>query len=196
MSGDRELKPGSGIMLDIHDNPSKQGLTKSTHYQYYLQVTDAVSRFTVLLGLADMSSYSVFLCLRDYAQWFKPNPTFNASRAIRAHADFGSAFTSKELKHDCAQYNIIVTTAAPRHQEMNGICERSWATIRDMAFSFLVHGRVGYEYFDMVWNMLGKYMLAFQSGISHTRGELSVLMNISMAINLLSKDSVSLSVLV
>ena len=63
-------------------------------------------------------------------------------------------------------------------------------------FHFLSMEELVMNTLTWLWNTLGKYMLAFQSGISHTRGELSVLMNISMAINLLSKDSVSLSVLV
>ena len=50
---------------------------------------------------------------------------------------------------DCEQYDIKVTFAAPRHQEMNGICERAWATVRNIAFSFLVHARIVFEFFPL-----------------------------------------------
>ena len=59
LSNDKAISPGSCLMLDLHDNPSKKGLTRLTHYSYYLQVTDALTRFTVLLGVTDMSAYSV-----------------------------------------------------------------------------------------------------------------------------------------
>ena len=148
LANDPSLTPGSCLMLDIHNNPSRIGLTKATHFANYLQITDGLTCFTVLMGLKDMSSYSIFLALCNYAQWFRPNPTFNASRVIHVHSDFGSAFTSKDLEDDCAQYNIIIITAAPCHQEMNGICERTWSLLWNIAFSFLVHARLGLEFFD------------------------------------------------
>ena len=65
------------------------------------------------------------------------------------HTDAGSAFKSDEFTQDCEEYGIKVTFASPRHQEMNGICKCAWANIRNIAFSFLVHARVGFEYYAL-----------------------------------------------
>ena len=136
-------------MIDLQTNPSRTGLTRATHFPYYLQITDALTRFTVLLGLPDKEAHSVWRCLHDYSLWFKANPEFNAYGITQVHGDFDTVFKSEEFRTDCKEHNMKVTTAAPRHQEMNGICERQWANIRNIAFSFLVHARVGMEYFDL-----------------------------------------------
>ena len=56
----KDRQPGSMLMLDIQSNASKYGITKSSNFPYYLQVTDALTRFTVLLGLSEVSSYVGF----------------------------------------------------------------------------------------------------------------------------------------
>ena len=149
LSDDSKIKPGSCLMIDLQTNPSRTGLTRATHFPYYLQITDALTRFTVLLGLPDKEAHSVWRCLHDYSLWFKANPEFNAYGITQVHGDFDTVFKSEEFRTDCKEHNMKVTTAAPRHQEMNGICERQWANIRNIAFSFLVHARVGMEYFDL-----------------------------------------------
>ena len=106
-------------------NTSKYGLNRSSHFPYFLQVTDALTRFTVLLGLSYVSSSAIFDCLLHYAVWFKPNPTFEIGNVDNVHADAGTALNLLNLC-DCEQHGIKVTFAAPRHQEMNGICERAW----------------------------------------------------------------------
>ena len=133
-------------MLDLQKNTSKYGLNRSSHFPYFLQVTDALTRFTVLLGLSEVSSAAIFDCLLHYAVWFKPSPTFEIGNVNQVHADAGNAFKSAEFISDCEQHGIKVTFAPPRHQEMNGICERAWQSIRNIAFASLVHARVGYEY--------------------------------------------------
>ena len=126
-------------MLDLQKNTSKYGLNQATHFPYFLQITDGLTRFTVLLGLSEVSAAAIFECLLHYAIWFKPNPNFHIEDVDKIHTDAGSAFKSAEFISDCEQHGIKVTFAAPRHQEMNGICERTWANIRNIPFSFLVH---------------------------------------------------------
>ena len=133
-------------MLDLQQNTSRYGLNRSTHFPYFLQITDAYTRFTVLLGLSEVSAAAIFECLLHYAIWFKPNPSFEIGDVNNVHTDAGSAFKSAEFISDCEQHGIKVTFAAPRHQEMNGICEQAWQSIRNIAFASLVHARVGYEY--------------------------------------------------
>ena len=65
---------------------------------------------------------------------------------IRTDAD--SVFMSEEFRNGCLLIGVDVTHAAPRHQEMNGLAERSWRSIRDLAFSMMVHAHVGDEFYD------------------------------------------------
>ena len=115
-------------MLDLQQNTSKYGITCSSYFPYFLQITDAMTRFTVLLGLSEVTSSAIFDCLLHYSVWFKPKPHFELGDVDKVHADAGSAFKSAEFVSDCEQHGIQITFAAPCHQEMNGICERSWQT--------------------------------------------------------------------
>ena len=135
-------------MLDIQKNPCTVGLTKQSYKPYYLQITDAFSRFTVFLGVKALDSYIMFTTLMHYSIWFQPKAHFHAWRIHELRTDAGSAFTSDEFIKDCESHGIKVTHAAPRHQEMNGICERAWQSIRTIAFGSLVHARIGFEFFS------------------------------------------------
>ena len=67
LSSDSNLKPGSCLMLDLKKNTSKYGLNRATHFPYFLQITDGLTRFTVLLGLSEVSAAAIFECLLHYA---------------------------------------------------------------------------------------------------------------------------------
>ena len=124
---------------------------------------DAHTHFTVLLGLSEVSTAAIFECPLHYALWFKPNSTFEIGDVNKVHTDAGSTFRSAEFICDCEQHGIKVTFAAPCHQEINGICERAWQSIRNIAFAFLVHTCVGYEYLSFTLNMPGRFMHVFLS---------------------------------
>ena len=110
-------------MLDLQKNTSRYGLNRATHFPYFLHITDAITCFTVLLGLSEVSAAAIFEYLLHYAIWFKPNPTFEIGNVDRIYTDAGSAFKSTEFISDCEQHGIKVTFAVPCHQEMNGTCE-------------------------------------------------------------------------
>ena len=103
--------------------------------------------------------------LLHYSVWFKPNPTFELGDVDTVHADAGTAFKSDEFVSDCEQHGIKVTFAAPRHQEMNGICERAWANVRNIAFAFWSMHALVLNIIHLPWNKLGKCMPAFPSRI-------------------------------
>ena len=103
---------------------------------------------SITWSLCSLSCSNIFECSLHYAIWFKPNPSFEIRDINKIHTDIGSAFKSAEFISDYEQHGIKVTFATPRHQEMNGICERAWASKCDIAFSSLVHARIGYEYYS------------------------------------------------
>ena len=57
------------------------------HFPYFLQIMDAYTRFTVLLGLSEVSAAAIFECLLHYAIWFKPNPSFEIGDVNNVHTD-------------------------------------------------------------------------------------------------------------
>jgi len=60
----------------------------------------------------------------------------------RCQADFGTAFTSEIFQQFCDKNHYNLTLAAPTHQEMNSICERTWQSLQLLKNSFIVHARV------------------------------------------------------
>ena len=115
---DKSIQPGSYLMCDVQENPSSIGITKGSHHRWYLQITDAKSRFTVFYGINDKSSYSVFKALLlDYSVYYCSSPTFYCWRITNVQADFASYFTSDDLHEDCNLHNIKVSFAAPRHKK-------------------------------------------------------------------------------
>ena len=60
LDADPDIKAGEYLMLDIQTNPGRIQCTKSTTYSHFLQITDAISRLTVLLVLASVSSADIF----------------------------------------------------------------------------------------------------------------------------------------
>ena len=58
---------------------------------------------------------------------------------MHIRSDFGSEFRSDTFRKWCGENSIRFTTAAPRHQEQNGLVERHWGTITKIANTMLLH---------------------------------------------------------
>ena len=142
-------KPGDMLMVDIVENPSKEGLTLKTHYKYYLTVTDVATRFFVPMGMKHKDASTALDALASYAASYGPSTEFNLSSILRLHGDHDSAFTSEQFKELEQKYLIKLTFAAPRHQEQNGIHESNWQRIRALAFSMMNAAQVPMKFFDM-----------------------------------------------
>jgi hypothetical protein len=152
---DYPTDPGRMVMTDIISNPFPSGLTSKSHFPYYLLIVDVVSHFPVLLGLRNIDSNTVFNAMREYRTNFQPNPNqdanpnFNISPFLHVRADAGSQFSSRKFITKCNNNNIKVLLAAPKHQEMNGLCERTWQSLRQLAFAFMNYARVREDFGDM-----------------------------------------------
>jgi hypothetical protein len=55
------------------------------------------------------------------------------------------------------KHRIKGTFAAPRHQAQNGTCERTWQSMREIAFKMMVHAHAPDEFYDFAleqaWKM-------------------------------------------
>jgi hypothetical protein len=81
---------------------------------------------------------------RDYG----PNVTFNLRRVLRLRGEASQTNFAKEMQDLMKVHRINGTFAAPRHQAQNGICERAWQSMREIAFKMIVHAHAPDEFYD------------------------------------------------
>ena len=60
----------------------------------------------------------------------------------RISADAGTQFTLTEFKEECQTCKVLLTLAAPEHQDINGQVEVTWITLRTVVHALMVHARV------------------------------------------------------
>ena len=61
--------------------------------------------------------------------------------------DAGTEFQSDTFKKWCSENKIHFNSAAPKHQEQNGLVERHWGTIAKLANTLLLHARLNRRFF-------------------------------------------------
>ena len=61
--------------------------------------------------------------------------------------DVGSEFRSDTFRKWYSENHIRFTTAAPKHQEQNGLVERYWGTIMKLANTMLVYASLSKKLF-------------------------------------------------
>ncbi|MFN9942093.1 MAG: hypothetical protein ACK56I_21730, partial [bacterium] len=125
---------------DIIPNPAPISLTPKSYYPYYMIIVDHFSRFPTLIGID---------CRKGTA------PT--AEKAIQVVAEYcgrhlesveeirtdaGCQFDSNRFETWCKSLSIQPSKAGPHHQEQNGVAERTWQSVRTLAYSMMLHARV------------------------------------------------------
>ena len=143
--------PGHTIEVDIIKHPHNRSVPAAYHFKYFLLIVDVASTFSVLLGLNTVSSAEVRRLLKIYLTMFRPDDEpiasqFEYSRLRKLKSDAGTQFGSQDFRAACFADGIYVHLAAPKHQESNGLCERTWQSIRILAFAFLNYARVKNEF--------------------------------------------------
>jgi transposase InsO family protein len=146
--GTLDMQPGESVMVDLVTNLNKHGLTTSSHFKYYVLVTDVKTRFTVPIGTNRKTPADIARCLATWATDYGPDTTFNLHHLKKLRGDADESYFSANFIAVLLEHRINGTFAAPRHQEQNGICERTWQSIRDIAFKTMVFAHVGDEFYD------------------------------------------------
>ena len=146
--GALDMQPGESVMVDLVPNLNKHGLTTSSHFKYYVLVTDVKTRFTVPIGTNRKTPADIARCLATWATDYGPETTFNLYHLKKLRGDADETYFSDKFVATLREHRINGTFAAPRHQEQNGICERTWQSIRDIAFKTMVSAHVGDEFYD------------------------------------------------
>ena len=64
----------------------------------------------------------------------------------RIWSDAGTQFTSEEFQAFCQLHTIKCELAAPKHQEMNSICESKWKRIKYIANKQLTQAQLSHHF--------------------------------------------------
>ncbi|MGH3056253.1 MAG: hypothetical protein ACRDL7_14870, partial [Gaiellaceae bacterium] len=140
-------RPFTFIFMDLVPNAATTSLTPRTHFKYYLLCVCRFSRRPFLYGLRHLDVSGVLEGLQAFCVRFgKTSGEFGFLDIERVQADAGPQFTSPEFKQAALAAGFRLTLAAPRHQEQNAYCERTWQTVRNIAFSMMNFARVGQQY--------------------------------------------------
>ena len=140
-------KPGSVFFIDVIPNPADGGLTNDTSFKYYLIVVDAFSRYFAMIGMNRHNASAVIDAINQFCVNHRPHLDYTLNDLREIHVDAGSYFLSQEFKDWGLKNGITVISAAPEHQEMNGLAERLWQTARVMAFRMLTSARLPISFF-------------------------------------------------
>jgi hypothetical protein len=133
------------LHMDLIRNPYRFGLTAATNYTAYLFIVATPGKLVGWVGLPEESSTAILAGLKS---WLVETEQLGRKHRIRfIRADAGTAFTSKEFIKQCIDLNIKIEAAAPKHQEMNGICESKWKQVHSLANTLLTNARLGGAFF-------------------------------------------------
>ena len=76
-----------------------------------------------------------------------PNSTYTAKDITHIRSDAGTEFRSADFNDWCLENSITFTSAAPKHQHQNGIVERHWGIVANMANSLILNARLSPKFF-------------------------------------------------
>gem|GEM_PF-2876143 len=134
------------IQVDTVPNPEPMGLSADSRFNYFLILCDRYSRLFRICGIKDKTTDA---CIDGIELIISTIPGNNRQpKAIRhIRSDAGTEFRSDTFRKWCSENKIHFTSAAPKHQEQNGMVERHWGTIAKLANTLLLHARLNRKFF-------------------------------------------------
>ena len=139
-------RPLEEIQLDTVPNPEPLGLSSDSRYSYYLIFCDRYSRIFRICGIRDKTTDA---CIDGINLIISSLPIKNKHISHLRHirSDAGSEFRSDTFRKWCSDNKIEFSSAAPKHQEQNGLVERHWGTICKLANTMMIHARLNRKFF-------------------------------------------------
>ena len=133
------------LHLDLIRNPYLFGLTANTNFTAYLFIVATPGKLVGWVGLREESTEALLAGLKS---WLVATERLGRKHNVRfIRTDAGTAFTSDDFVKECVDLNIKIEAAAPKHQEMNGICESKWKQVHSLANTLLTNARLGGAFF-------------------------------------------------
>ena len=144
--GSKVHKPLDEIQVDTVPNPEPMGLSADTRFNYFLILCDRFSRTFRICGIRDKTTDA---CIDGIELIISTMPGKNRQPKSIQHirSDAGTEFRSDTFRKWCGENNIHFNSAAPKHQEQNGLVERHWGTIAKLANTLLLHARLNRKFF-------------------------------------------------
>ena len=113
------MSPLGKIQVDTVPNPEPLGLSPESRYNYFLILCDRFSRTFSLICIQDKSTDACIDGIELLTSIF-PNRNRKIRRISHIRTDAGSEFRSDTFRKWWSN-NIRFKTAAPKHQEQNGL---------------------------------------------------------------------------
>ena len=132
------IKTLDEIQVDTVPNPEPMGLSADTQFNYFLILCDRYSRIFRICGIQDKTTDA---CIDGIELIISTIPGRNRQPKAINHicSDAGTEFCSDTFRKWCSENKIHFTSAAPKHQEQNGLVERHWGKIAKLANTLLIH---------------------------------------------------------
>ena len=138
--------PLDEIQVDTVPNPEPLGLSIDSRYNYFLILCDRFSRIFRLIGIQDKTSEACIDGIELLTSNI-PTPTRQIKSITHIRSDAGTEFRSDTFRKWCSEKGIRFSSAAPKHQEQNGLVERHWGTVLKIANTMLLHARLSKKFF-------------------------------------------------
>ena len=134
------------IQVDTVPNPEPTGLSIDSQYNYFLILCHRYSRIFRICGIHDKSTDA---CIDGIELLISTFPSSQQRPKYIRHiqSDAGTEFRSDTFRKWCSENKIKFSTAAPKHQEQNGLVERHWGTVAKLASTLLLHVRLNHKFF-------------------------------------------------
>ena len=134
------------IQIDTVPNPEHMGLSADTRFNYFLILCDRFSRIFGIYGKRDKTTDA---CIDGIELIISTMPGTSRQPFSIQHicSDTGTEFQSDTFRKWCSKNKIHFNSAAPKHQEQNGLVQRHWGTIAKLANILLLHARLKRKFF-------------------------------------------------
>ena len=153
--------------MDIIPLTTPKILTSDTTFSNYLLIVDAYSKITKLYGMEKITTEEVMDKLDMFQSIFGEIDEFGWWDLERIAADASTQFTLTEFKEECQTHRVLLTLAAPEHQEINRQVRVTWRTLRTIAHSLMVHAIV----YEACIHLALMYTISNISGSTNQRSD-------------------------
>ena len=140
------FNPLDEIQVDTVPNPEPLSLSSESRYECYLIFCD---RYCRIFRVCVMRDKTTDACIDGINLILSSLPIQNKhiSHLTHIYSDAGSEFRSDTFRKWYSDNNIKFSSAAPKHQEQNGLVEHHWGTICKLSNTMILHARLNRKYF-------------------------------------------------
>ena len=118
-------KPLARVFMDIIPAPQKSSFDPDCDFSHYLLIVDTYSRMPRLYELNEINTEAVMDKIEEFVARYGELNVFGWWNIGRIQADVGPQFTSEEFLKKCVKRGILLSLAAPEHQEQNRISNKT-----------------------------------------------------------------------